>query len=74
VDHRLSASIQTYWTNFAKTGNPNSSGLSNWPAWSDKTKEFLEIDKSGTTLAKREFPPLFSSLSAEYLRKNLKAK
>jgi para-nitrobenzyl esterase len=30
ADHALSAVIQGYWTNFAKTGNPNGPGL---PAW-----------------------------------------
>ena len=32
-DYKLSELMQTYWTNFAKTGNPNSSGLQNWPAY-----------------------------------------
>ena len=32
-DYKLSDLMQTYWTNFAKTGNPNSPGLENWPAY-----------------------------------------
>ncbi len=35
-DYKLSELIQTYWTNFAKTGNPNSDGLPNWPTYNAK--------------------------------------
>jgi para-nitrobenzyl esterase len=31
VDRRLADLIQTYWTNFARTGNPNSTGVPEWP-------------------------------------------
>ena len=71
ADQQLSGSIQTYWTNFAKTGNPNSAGLPNWPAWSDERTEFLELDKGGAISTQRKFAPLFSSLSAQDLRKSL---
>jgi para-nitrobenzyl esterase len=32
-DYKLSELMQTYWTNFAKTGNPNASGLPDWPTY-----------------------------------------
>ncbi len=32
-DYKLSELMQTYWTNFAKTGNPNSSGQPEWPVY-----------------------------------------
>lgn len=71
-DTGLSVLIQTYWTNFAKTGNPNAPDLPNWPAWSDEKKEFLEIRKDGSISAQRNFPPPFTSLSADNLRKHLR--
>ena len=31
IDRAMSAVIQTYWTDFAKTGNPNGAGVPAWP-------------------------------------------
>jgi len=35
-DLAISDAMATYWTNFAKYGNPNGSGLPDWPTFSDK--------------------------------------
>lgn len=32
-DYALSDLMETYWTNFARTGNPNGSGAPNWPPY-----------------------------------------
>jgi para-nitrobenzyl esterase len=71
-DASLSGLLQTYWTNFAKTSNPNASGLPNWPAWSDEGKEFLVVNQDASVTAQRNFPPLFSSLSANELKQSFK--
>jgi carboxylesterase type B len=72
-DTALSNLIQVYWTNFAKSGDPNAQGLPDWPAWSEGKKEFLEIRKDGRISAQRNFPPLFSSLSAGDLKRSFKS-
>ena len=38
LDIQLSDLIESYWTNFAKTGNPNSAGLPDWPQLGDERK------------------------------------
>jgi para-nitrobenzyl esterase len=35
-DRRLSEEMMSYWTNFAKTGNPNGAGLAEWPMYGAK--------------------------------------
>jgi para-nitrobenzyl esterase len=35
-DYELSELIGSYWTNFAKTGNPNAAGLPEWPQYGAK--------------------------------------
>jgi para-nitrobenzyl esterase len=73
-DASLSELLQTYWTNFAKTSNPNATGLPNWPAWSDDKKEFLVVNRDASVTAQRNFPPLFSSLGARELKQSFKTK
>nr|MDP9148088.1 carboxylesterase family protein [Acidobacteriota bacterium] len=36
-DYKLSEQIGTYWTNFAKTGNPNGSGVTDWPLYEEQS-------------------------------------
>lgn len=39
--------MATWWTNFAKAGDPNGAGVPNWPPWrTDGTGQGMVIDAS----------------------------
>ncbi|XP_071093823.1 acetylcholinesterase-like [Haliotis cracherodii] len=40
---RFSQRIMSYWTNFAKSGNPNGQGNRPWPKYTSSKREFLEL-------------------------------
>ena len=43
-DTAMSARVMAYWTNFAKTGNPNDKGLPQWPAFTEKEQRVMVLD------------------------------
>ena len=46
-DHALSEALQSYWTNFAKTGDPNGAGSPTWPRFEASTRAYLELTEDG---------------------------
>jgi para-nitrobenzyl esterase len=46
VDRQLSGLMESYWTNFAKTGNPNSADLPEWPPFGAERK-FIRFQQDG---------------------------
>ena len=51
-DKSVAKFMNAYWTNFAKTGNPNGNGLPAWPVYNPKKNELLEIQSDGQPVGK----------------------
>jgi para-nitrobenzyl esterase len=49
-DSAVANLMNTYWTNFAKTGNPNGGGLPAWPVYDTATGELIEFKADGTAV------------------------
>ena len=71
ADRQLSATIEMYWTNFAKTGNPNSPGLPNWSAWTSDDEPFMEFTHEAQAVPRKGFSPHFCYLSPDRLKRQL---
>ena len=47
----LQATLSTYWTNFARTGNPNGSATPQWPGFETKTIQAMDVASGGGVTA-----------------------
>jgi para-nitrobenzyl esterase len=47
ADREISSAMQQYWTNFAKTGDPNGAGLPKWPKFDASSRGYIEFTDSG---------------------------
>ncbi len=45
-DEALTEAMGMYWTNFAKTGDPNGAGLPTWPRYSPDTDQWMTFNPS----------------------------
>ena len=45
-DRTLTEAMMTYWTNFARTGDPNGPGVPEWPAYSVDRDVWLDLNHS----------------------------
>ena len=51
-EQELAQVMNTYWVNFAKTGNPNGAGVPDWPVYDSQNEELLEIEPDGDIVGK----------------------
>src|SRR5439155_12953735 len=50
-DQTVARMVNSYWVNFAKTGDPNGPGLPRWPRYDPRANEILDIRADGTPAA-----------------------
>ena len=55
-----------YWTNFAKTGDPNGPGLPAWPAYTAQSDQLLAIRPDATAAATKAGSPALDAITAHY--------
>jgi para-nitrobenzyl esterase len=71
TDRKLSETVERYWTNFAKSGDPNAPGLPAWKPWSSGEEPYLVFTQNGTALPQRNFSPPFCHLVLRDLQDRL---
>ena len=47
TDIAVSNAMQGYWTNFARTGDPNGSGLPKWPKFDAAARAYIDLTAQG---------------------------
>ena len=69
-EHKISSDIETYWTNYAKTGDPNGAGLPVWPRFDAKARRYLEFTDDGP-VAKENLRGAFCQLWTAFLKRKM---
>jgi para-nitrobenzyl esterase len=51
ADRKVTDAMQTYWTNFARTGDPNGGGMPAWPAFAGSNPQVMQLDAAPAAIA-----------------------
>lgn len=51
-DKKVGQMMNTYWANFAKTGDPNGEGLPLWPVYTPQKNAIIEFERDGKAVGK----------------------
>jgi len=52
ADRDVARLMNSYWINFAKTGNPNGPGLPSWPSYNPQDNRIMEFQPDGKAVGK----------------------
>jgi para-nitrobenzyl esterase len=58
ADAEISKAMQSYWANFVKTGNPNGTGVPNWPKFTKDSAAMMRFTSDGPVVSKNARVPL----------------
>jgi para-nitrobenzyl esterase len=53
-DKEVARIMNSYWVNFAKTGDPNGKGLPAWPVYTPKKNQILDVQPDGKPVGKTD--------------------
>jgi len=71
VDAGLSGVIEGYWTNFARTGDPNGPGLPLWRPFTLDSTEYMEFGSDARAVSRQGVRPTWCSLDVAKLKRRL---
>ncbi|MGA3046231.1 MAG: carboxylesterase family protein [Terracidiphilus sp.] len=71
TDSKISDMVESYFTNFAKTGNPNGAGLPNWPEFGS-TATYVQITQDGQIVAASDLRGLVCKVYRDVIETKIK--
>lgn len=71
TDQKLSQVMESYWTNFAKSGDPNAPDLPKWAAWNTDQEPYIAFSQNGDAVPQQHFSPIYCHLSPDRLKRQL---